>query len=143
MRAGIRIVTSALGLVISGVLIGFPATAHHSGSAYFNLGEEVVHENVTVVAYHVVNPHGRLVYLVTDDAGNEVEWRAELPAANNMRRRGLGDDVFKAGDELTVVSGAPGRTEPNFMRLSRAEFANGDVATFTGASAGLTRAGAQ
>ena len=143
MRAGIRTVTRVLGPVISGILIGFPATAHHSGATYFNLDAEVVHENVTVVAYHVVNPHGRLIYLVTDDAGNEVQWSAELPSANNMRRRGLGDDVFKAEDELTVVSGAPGRTEPNFMRLSRAEFANGDVATFTGASAGLTRAGAQ
>ena len=128
---------------IPGVLIGFPATAHHSGATYFNLSEEVVHEDVTVVAYHVVNPHGRLIYSVTDDGGNEVEWSAELPSANNMRRRGLGDQVFTPGEKLTVVSGAPGRTEPNFMRLSRAEFINGDVATFTGGSAGLRRVGAQ
>ena len=75
MRAGIRIATRVLGPVISGILIGLPATAHHSGATYFNLDEEVVHENVTVVAYHVVNPHGRLIYLVTDDAGNEVQWK--------------------------------------------------------------------
>ncbi len=126
-------------------LIGFPATAHHS-STYFDMEAEVVHENVTVVDFQVANPHGLLVYLVTDDEGNEVEWNAELPSANFSRRGGVTESVLNAGDKLTVVIGAPGlptRTRERLMRLTRAEFPNGDVATFTGRSATFTRAGTE
>lgn len=122
--------------------IGSPATAHHS-STYFDMEAEVVHENVTVVDFQVANPHGLLVYLVTDDEGNEVEWNAELPSANFSRRGGITESVLSPGDKLTVVIGAPGlpsRTRARLIRLTRAEFPNGDVATFTGRSATFTRA---
>ena len=78
-------------------LIGFPATAHHS-STYFDMEAEVVHENVTVVDFQVANPHGLLVYLVTDDEGNEVEWNAELPMST-MRMVDGGTISSYANDE--------------------------------------------
>jgi len=120
-----------------------PATAHHSGSTYFDLDAEIVHNNVTVVAYDLVNPHGRLVYTFTDVDGNETEWGGELSSANNMRRRGLGGEIFQPGDKLASVAGSPSRSGSNFMRLTRAVFENGDVAQVIGRNAGITRAGAE
>ncbi len=128
--------------LILGALIGLSATAHHSPT-YFDAEVEVVHENVTVVVYEVANPHGILVYVVADDGGTEVEWHAELPSANFLRRGGLTDATFTPGDTLAVVTSSPGVagwTRSNVIRLTRVEFPNGDVATFTGISATFTRA---
>ena len=136
-----RYLSAYLSLVILISLAGFSATAHHNGGVYFDLSVELQHENVTVVDYQLFNPHGRLIYLVTDDGGNEVEWSAELASANNLRRSGIGNEVFHPGDKLKLVAGAPGLTEPNFMRLSRVELPNGDVAIFSGGGAGFRRAG--
>ena len=130
-----------LSLVILVSLAGFSAVAHHNGGVYFDLSVELQHENVTVVDYKLSNPHGRLIYLVTDGDGNEVEWSAELASANNLRRKGIGNEMLRSGDKLKLVAGAPGLTEPNFMRLSRAEFYNGDIAAFSGGGAGFRRAG--
>ncbi len=134
------LVTSSIILI---ALISIPATAHHSAT-YFDMEVEVVHENVRVVDFRVENPHGLLVYVVIDDDGNEVEWNAELPSANFTRRGGILESALSPGDIVPVVigwPGLPGRTREHLMRLMRAEFSNGDVATFTGISATLTRAG--
>ncbi len=137
-----RCLGSAASSTLLGALIGLQANAHHSPT-YFDSAVEVVHEDVTVVAYEVENPHGILVYVVTDDEGNEVEWNAELPSANFLRRGGLSNGTLSPGDKLTVVIGSPGvagLTRSNLIRLARAEFPNGDVATFTGISASFIRA---
>jgi len=131
--------------IILTVGVVLPVSAHHS-TTYFDQEVEVVHENVTVVRFEVANPHGILVYVVTDEAGNEVQWDAELPSANFTRRAGIDASILSPGDTLTVVSGQPGlpgRTRERLMRLERAVFPNGDVATFTGISATLTRAGTE
>lgn len=86
---------------------GAPAIAHHS-TVYFDLDAEVVHENVRVVQFHVANPHGVLVYAVTDDAGNEVVWNAELPSANFTMRGGVFESMLDPGDIVPVVVGWPG-----------------------------------
>ncbi len=122
-------------------LAGVPAMAHHSAS-YFDMETKVVHENVTVVQFRVANPHGKLIYTVTDDEGNEAEWNAELPSANFTRRAGIGVSNLSPGDRVTLIGwpGRPGRTRERLLRLMRAEFPNGDVATFTAISATLIRA---
>ncbi|MFL2547355.1 MAG: DUF6152 family protein [Candidatus Rariloculaceae bacterium] len=125
------------------LLIGFPVAAHHNGATYFDTSVSIEHVNATVVAYEIVNPHGRLVFSFNDESGEVVEWSGELASANNLRRRGLGGEIFQPGDELASVSGSPSRSGANFMRLERVVFANGDVAQLTGRDAGITRAGAE
>ena len=122
-------------------LAGLPATAHHSGAAYFDLQSNIEHTNATVVSYDIVNPHGRLVYTITDEDGNEVEWSGELASANNLRRSGLGGEIFSPGDQLALVVGNPALSGANFSRLTRVEFANGDVAHLAGRNAGIRRTG--
>ncbi len=125
------------------LFIGSGATAHHNGATYFDTSAQLEHNDATVISYDLVNPHGRLVYVFLDDDGNVVEWSAELPRANNARRRGLGGDLFKSGDRLAAVTGSPSRSGANFMRLTRVVFSNGDVAQITGRNAGVIRAGAE
>ncbi len=120
------------------LLAGFPVAAHHNGATYFDTSATIEHNDATVVEYAIVNPHGRLSYTFVDAEGNEQEWSAELASANNLRRRGLGGEIFEPGDQLVSVEGNPSRSGANFMRLQRAEFADGAVATFTGANRGLT-----
>ena len=124
-----------------GLLALYPAVAHHNGATYFDVSTTIEQRGATVVSYALVNPHGRLFYTFTDDDGNEHEWSAELASANNLIRRGLGGEIFKPGDQLVSVTGNPSRSGANFMRLERAEFANGDVATFTGANRGIAPGG--
>ena len=124
-----------------GIFVGLPVAAHHSGVTYFDVEAEIVHHGATVVEYVIVNPHGRLIYTFTDEAGNEQEWSGELASANNLRRRGLGGEVFKPGDKLATLTGSPSRSGANFMRLTRVDFENGDVAQLVGANTGITRAG--
>ncbi len=126
-------------LALLGLLVAVPVVAHHSGVAYFDLDSTVEHTNVTVVAYDLVNPHGRLVYTFTDADGKEVQWAGELPSANNARRRGLGGELFKPGDKLVSVTGSPSRSGSNFMRLERVVFDNGDIANITGPNTGVIR----
>ena len=124
-----------------GALCGLPAIAHHSAT-YFDMDVDLVHENATVVGFKIANPHGILVYTVVNDEGVDEEWNAELPSANFSRRGGIVESILSPGDTVTVIGwpGLPGRTRENLMRMSRAEFPNGDVATFTAISAVYTRA---
>ena len=124
-----------------GAFCGLPATAHHSAT-YFDTDVDLVHENATVVEFKIANPHGILVYTIVNDEGAEEEWNAELPSANFSRRGGVVESILSPGDTVTVIGwlGLPGRTRENLMRMSRAEFSNGDVATFTAISAVYTRA---
>ena len=130
---------TTLGLSASLVLLaGLPVAAHHNGATYFDTSTTIEHSDATVVEYAIVNPHGRLFYTIVDDEGNEQEWSAELASANNLRRRGLGGEIFQPGDQLVSVTGNPSRSGANFMRLQRAEFADGTVAAFTGPNRGIT-----
>lgn len=122
-----------------------PVAAHHS-TMFFDINAEVVHENVTVVEFLVANPHGVLIYTISDDDGNEVQWQAELPSGNFTRRGGISASMLSPGDRLPVVvgwPGVPGLVREHTSRLKSMEFPNGDVATFTPVSVALTRAADQ
>ena len=131
--------STTLGLAASlALLAGWPVAAHHNGGTYFDTSTTIEHNDATVVSYAIVNPHGRLAFTFVDAEGDEQEWSAELASANNLRRRGLGGEIFKPGDQLVSVVGNPARSGANFMRLERAEFVDGTVAVFTGANRGIT-----
>ena len=132
---------TAMLVVLAATANTHQAAAHHS-TMFFDINAEIVHENVTVVDFVVANPHGVLLYVVTDDDGNEVRWQAELPSGNFTRRGGISASMLSPGDRLPIVvcwPGIPGLVRENTARLKSMEFPNGDVATFTPVSAALTR----
>ena len=116
-------------LAVLALLAGFSVSAHHSVSYYFEMAVAVVHDEVTAVSFTAANPHGRLIYSMADDEGNEKEWVAELPAYNMMRRNGVTADMISPGDKLTL-RGNPGRNGATMLRVTHALLPSGEVATF-------------
>ena len=111
------------------LLAGLGASAHHNPLFYFDLEVEVIHRDATAVSFTAANPHGRLIYRMTDADGTEREWVAELPANNMMRRFGVTGDLIGPGDQLTL-RGNPGRNGATMLRVTHVLLPSGDVATF-------------
>lgn len=104
-----------------------PAVSHHNRASYFDMDTMIEHKNVTAVSFSVVNPHSQLVFLVSDDQGNEVEWTAGALGASHFQRAGVTPDLISPGDKLSVT-GSPSRTKPNVMWLYTVVLPNGDIA---------------
>jgi hypothetical protein len=114
-------------ITILSLLGARPAVSHHSREAYFDMDTLIEFSNVTAVTFKVVNPHSQLVFLVTDDQGNQVEWTAGAMSASHLRRAGVSTDLIRPGDQLTVT-GSPSRSDSNVMWLYTVVLPNGDVA---------------
>ena len=98
--------------------------AHHSAAPHFDLNKEVT---VTgeVTRIRLVNPHAYLYFDVMEN-GEKVNWRCELSAGTQLRRRGWTTDLFPKGAKITV-SGAPARREDNHCYLNSLTFEDGTV----------------
>ena len=121
-----RILIASMALAL---LAGLRVSAHHNPGYYFDMRVEIVHRDVTAVSYTAVNPHGRLVYTMADEEGDDREWIAELPAYNMMRRYGVTGEMISPGDKLTL-KGNPGRNGVTMLRITHALLPSGEVATF-------------
>ena len=117
------------GLLVIGSLAAAAVAAHHNPGFYFDLGSVVIHRDVTAVSFTPSNPHGRLVYSKADADGVVMEWVAELPANNMMRRNGVESDMIQPGDRLTL-RGNPGRQGATMLRITHVLLPSGHVATF-------------
>jgi hypothetical protein len=136
MRQGI-FVLSLLGMAL---LAGLPALAHHSTFTYYDPEVSVEYEDVTVVSFEVMNPHTRLVFLATDEDGNEIEWIASTQSANVLRRMGISANSIGPGDKLTVTA-SPHRDGSKLVLMTRMAWPNGDYAVLSiGPSSGLFHA---
>jgi hypothetical protein len=93
------------------------AQAHHSFAVHF-VADRLITVSGVVDEFHFTNPHGVLLFTVTDEAGNKVAWRAETNSPNVLRRRGWKVTSLKPGDQVTV-EGYPARDDGNYMRISR------------------------
>jgi hypothetical protein len=89
----------ALGI---GVLIfSHPLFAHHGNAAY-ELGKSVTLKG-TVTQYVWANPHCILLFDVTDDRGQAVQWSAETENPSSMVHYGWTKESMKPGDQVTVT----------------------------------------
>ena len=78
-----------------------PVTAHHSVPATFDVSKETtIRGAVTKIEW--TNPHGRFWVDARNDDGTVSNWELELPPPNALKRRGLGLDFIKLGDQVTV-----------------------------------------
>ncbi len=102
----------SLGLTI---VLSLPAmaTAHHSRSHYPEVIEEVTGE---LVAVHWVNPHVGFEIDVIDDAGQTERWRIEgISNLGNMRRGGVGSEIFNIGEQVTFAGSVSVRRERDML----------------------------
>lgn len=97
--------------VISGLLAGASARAHHSVALQFDMSKEIEIEG-TVVAMEWRNPHAWLQVEVESESGEKQVWQVEFGSANALYRRGWRRDDLPIGIEVTV-HGLPARDGSN------------------------------
>jgi hypothetical protein len=100
-----RIVLTALVMVLMVWIAVPPATAHHSAAGQ-DFTKRVEIEGVVQV-WSIVNPHGRVVVRVSDAKGTRnIEY--ETHSRNNVYRGGYRDGMVKVGDKVKLFI-APNR----------------------------------
>jgi hypothetical protein len=110
------------------LLLGGTLSAHH-GSAAYDLSMTTV--TGAIVEFQFVNPHCQLRVSAKNDKGDVVQWTGEFTNPAALHRRGWTKDMFKPGDQITLIgnkakSGAP------FLRVLRLEMADGRKLTALG-----------
>lgn len=94
----------------------------------------------TVREFLFIHPHPFLVVEVQNEAGERQAWRAEMDNRSELQDIGVTADTFLPGD-LVIVSGSPGRSQPNILYLRRLDRpADGLRYQQVGSTPSLTRA---
>jgi len=78
-----------------------PLLAHH-GNASLNTDKVLVLKGATVQRLVWANPHCILVFNMTDDKGNVVQWAGEVGSPSAMNQMGWNRNSVKMGDVITV-----------------------------------------
>lgn len=106
-----------------------PSLAHHS-AAMFDRNTEIVLEG-TVKEFQYTSPHSWLQVLVTDEAGETVEWSIEGAAPNVLLRRGIRPASLTPGETVSVRANPLADGEPGALIIDVTK-ADGSVLQFTG-----------
>ena len=99
-----------------------PVFAHHGASAYDT--KKLTTLKGTVTEFQFMNPHSEIFFEVKNADGKVEKWSAEAASMVTMSRFGWSKNLFKAGDQITVV-GNRARNGSLSMRLSKVVLANG------------------
>lgn len=104
-------ISGILGVILFMSSLSFQAMAHHS-AACCDFTQSVPIEGV-IKSINMVNPHVKLILIVTDENGASKEIAFIGHSRNNVYRRGWRPDMVKAGEKVTiniapVKSGADG-----------------------------------
>ena len=86
----------------------------------------VTEVTATVIEFQWTNPHVWIEILVTDDAGNDVQWSIEGLGPNSLFRAGWRPNSFETGDEITIRFN-PMRDGSNAGGFVGARFADGST----------------
>lgn len=105
-----------------------PAFAHH-GAAGYETSQLAI--KGTVVEFDFINPHCQLFLNVTDDSGKITKWDGEFTTPGTLRRRGWTNDMFKPGDQITLI-GNRAKNGANLLRVLKLQLADGKVITALG-----------
>jgi hypothetical protein len=119
-----RLVAS-LTLLLGLLVVGFPLLAHHGTGVAYEVDKEITVKG-TVTEWIWANPHCGLLFDVSDDRGNLTHWGAEMGNPHSLSQAGLSRDIFKPGDQVTVV-GHPARSGAPRLQLSSVTLADGRV----------------
>jgi hypothetical protein len=111
------------GLIAGLLAVATPIFAHHGASAYDT--KKLTTLKGTVTDFQFMNPHSELFLDVKDASSGKVEkWSAEAASMTTMSRLGWSRNLFKPGDQITIVGNRAKNGSPT-MRLSKVVLANG------------------
>ena len=125
-----RKLTVILGAAVVLLLIAGPMFAHHGAAAYDTSQNTTL--KGTVVEFDFINPHCQLFINVADESGALVKWDGEFTNPGTLHRRGWTKDMFKPGDQITMI-GNRAKNGANVLRVLKLEMADGKVITALGA----------
>jgi hypothetical protein len=108
----------AIGLFVASA----PVLAHHGASAYET--KKLTTLKGTVTDFQFMNPHSEIFFEVKNADGKVEKWSAEAASMVTMSRLGWSRNLFKPGDQITVVGNRAKNGSPT-MRLSKVVLANG------------------
>jgi hypothetical protein len=123
------VVSSAL--LILGLLLAGPASAHHSVQAQFDIHKTFTVSG-TVAKVEWINPHSYLTINVKDADGKVQKWAFELGGPGALRRAGMSREDrggLKPGDEVTA-SGLAAKDGSTTGFLQELKLADGRVFKF-------------
>ena len=104
-------------------IVSSPVFPHH-GMGTFNSSVNLILTGV-VSDVALVNPHAYVYLDAILDDGEDIEpWRCEMRAGTVLRRSGWSEELFLAGDAITI-EGIPDRTELNSCYVATVNFADG------------------
>lgn len=119
MRARLVVVLIGCGVL----LLGVPATAHHSFAAEYDRERPItITGKVTLLEW--TNPHARLYVEAVSESGDTVEWDLELGPPNNLMRLGWRRDSLLPGTAVTV-EGFRSRTDEHVANARTVKLSDG------------------
>jgi hypothetical protein len=97
--------------------------AHH-GAGTFELNKTVTFEHATLTRVELINPHSWLYFEVAGEDGRVSQHRCEMRSAHVLRRSGWTNDLFAAGQRMTI-NASPDSADPNSCYLQTILFESG------------------
>lgn len=94
-------------LAAAAACAGWPAAAHHSWSAEYDVSRSTYIMG-TVTRVLLRNPHSSVLLNVRTDNGRQERWSVEWGSPQRLRERGITAETLRVGDEL-LVTGNPHR----------------------------------
>ncbi len=107
------------------ILLPSTAVAHHGITGQFDL-EQVLRVKGVVNRVRFVNPHAYVYFKVTNEAGEEEQWRCELRSGSLLKRKGWSTDMFAIGSVIEIF-GSPDRRDPKTVYTETITFEDGTV----------------
>ncbi len=97
----------SLPALLGGMLLGpGSAVAHHGWAEFDEKARTSV--DVTVVAFHFVNPHCVVEFDIRDAEGHVRRWQGEFANPGELKRKGWTAASLQPGDKITIT-GHPAR----------------------------------
>ncbi|MDE0769230.1 MAG: DUF6152 family protein, partial [Opitutaceae bacterium] len=106
-------------------LLPSTSLAHHGVTGQFDL-EQVLTVTGFVNRVRFVNPHAYVYFKVTNEQGEEEQWRCELRSGSLLKRKGWTTDMFEIGTTIKVF-GSPDRRDPKTCYTETITFEDGTV----------------
>ena len=132
-----RNVCTVLLVLVSLMLAGSYAIAHHSFAAEFDAEKPITLKGI-VVKLEMVNPHGWITIDVKGADGKTAQWMIETSNPNGLMRLGWTKRSLKPGDQITI-EGYRAKDGSNTANASRVTLADGQK-VFAGSSLTTTPA---